>query len=1317
MKNKKKVITLITVLASTALVAGVTAGVVSFVGDEKSQMTFSDGSFSMTLGGTNGNVTVENLKTSNVVAKTAESNNVSFDYKNAQVVSNKVGKILAGGFYKNHDPIHNMASITVVSNAATSDAKLYYGKTSAYMPDFVDLAQAATPVTSVSGANFFKIVATNEVEIESIVINFGCETKDYGDVAFNSDGDPLANAYKFTFATDHYYMSRNTGYAAAKTVIVPDYYDDGVNGQAPVTVLGDGSSTGCFEGNSTLATLYLPETIKTFDRYIFYTGNQLTELTLPLDLTSTSNSPLPKNHLETLNIHSRNLSTVSTAFIQNGESYTPNLHTINVSYDVEKLPAIVSSWAGLDVTINYEGTEAEWATLAAASDSKWSSFPGEVICSDTVLADITLHFTGATLDGSSDSKVITKAVGKTIADFGSPLYNGGTKKFVGWFDAAEGGNEIVFPYAVTADADIYAHFEDYGAGVSFENPIDVTVGQSYNYSTDEVASVGYFRYTASAAEVVTFTVTSAASAFGDYVYFHVYDSTEAAVSIETGNSAAADVKKVSMPSSYGKNIPLKIRLAADESVFVTVDGGNSSRVGDFTLAVNTVVAGQDYTTANVYSYGNAVANPPRYGVEWYSFTPSVTKTYLYTATATAWCGGSFGHFEAGVWTSDASSSSQYNVSAGNTIKVLKELTAGVTYYYGFTTNTAGAQLTFSVSDELDPGIAKSSAILMTVDGSAETVGYDSNFPTVWYKFAVSAGGKVRLVISSGTIYTSGSSRPLFAVEDADGAALTLEAGRTAQDKVLDLASAGTYYVAITTTNSAKNFDFEIQSVGVEYTVNVYALGPSGGITSTETVDENTPYVLADPVFKSNGHTYYTGFDGWYTDAAFTQPFTSGDLITGNTNIYAKLDGKYLSDLFNTIDALYPGMFDDMLAGTYHWILDGSTIVSTSEGTKSSYCEMSFVAKKNINVSFDYTVSSEPGYDKLFVYTRPVIGGTRTTLVNGVSGYDPAATGSVSTSLATGNLIEVVYYKDSGGDRGDDKATLSNFSVVDAATVQLTYDFQDGVTANQIVDVISGAAITKIADPTRSGYRFDGWYTEPLGAGSEFNFANGISANTTIYAKWVEQVTLAIHENGPYTSATEVHLLDKGSSYTLPNLNNSYYTGFEGWFSDEDLTDSLGLNPTITVSSDMSAFAKHTGKYRIDSYNDIDTAYPGIFSNIDGSTGARRWDFADDPDSGYTFTSSGADGTTSLITLTLAVNTVVSFDWKISSESGYDIGYIYYYVSDTKTNIADNISGERTNSFSATLPAGAEITFRYTKDSGVRAGEDCLKIFNATFVAA
>ena len=1314
MKNKKKVITLVTVLASTALVIG-TVAVASSYAEKETNIAFSDGNYSMTLNGSNGAASLSTKKTSNVVAKTAENNDVSFDYKNNQAVSGKVAKVLAGGSYANHDPIHNMASITVVSDAATNDAKLYYGKTSSYMPDFVDLAQAATPVTGISGANFFKIVATNEVEIESIVINFGCETKDYGDIALNGSDEPLANAYSFKFVTDHYEMVRGSAYASAKTVFVPDYYDDGEHGQAPVTALAANSGYGTFEGSSNVAKVYLPETIQSFGQYCFYSANPITEITLPRDLVSTNSHPLPKSSLQILNIHSRNLSTVTTTYI--GSTYTPNLHTINVSADVERLPSLVNSWSGISPTIYYEGTEAEWATVLAASAGIWEEAPGDVICSDTVIADITLHFEGATLGGDSDSKVISKAVGKTIADFGSPLYNGGTKKFVGWFDAAEGGNKIVFPYSVTADADIYAHFEDYGAGISFANPIDVTVGQSYNYSTDEVKSVGYFRYTASAAEVVTFTVTSAASAFGDYVYFHVYDSTEAAVSIETGNSAATDVKKVSMPSSYGKNIPLKIRLAADESVFVTVDGGNSSRVGDFTLAVNTVVAGQDYTTANVYSYGNAVANPPRYGVEWYSFTPSVTKAYLYTATATAWCGGSFGHFEAGVWTSDASSSSQYNVSAGNTIKVLKELTAGVTYYYGFTTNTAGAQLTFSVTDELDPGMAKSSAILMTVDGSAETVGYDSNFPTVWYKFAVSAGGKVRLVISSGTIYTSGSSRPLFAVEDADGAALTLEAGRTAQDKVLDLASAGTYYVAITTSSSAKNFDFEIQSVGVEYTINVYALGPSGGITSTETVDENTPYVLADPVFKSNGHTYYTGFDGWYTDSAFTQPFTSGDLITGNTNIYAKLDGKYLSDLFNTIDAMYPGMFDDILAGTYHWILDGYNIVSTNEGVSSSYSEMSLVAKKNINVSFDYTVSSEKGWDKFFVYTRPAIGGTRTTIVNGASGNDPVATGSVSTPLSAGNVIELVYQKDSGGNVGADKVTLSNFAVLDAATVQLTYDFQDGVTANQVVDVISGAAITKIADPTRSGYRFDGWYTEPLGAGSEFNFANGISANTTIYAKWVEQVTLAIHENGPYTSATEVHLLDKGSSYTLPDLNNSYYTGFEGWFSDEDLTDSLGLNPTITVNSDMSAFAKHSYNYRMDAFNSIDMAYPGIFSNIDGNMDACHWDFAYYPASGYTFTSSGADGKTSLITLTLAVSTVVSFDWSISSESGYDIGYIYYYVADTKTNIADNISGEQTNSFSATLPAGAEITFRYTKDNSMRSGEDCLKIFNATFVAA
>ena len=541
----------------------------------------------------------------------------------------------------------------------------------------------------------------------------------------------------------------------------------------------------------------------------------------------------------------------------------------------------------------------------------------------------------------------------------------------------------------------------------------------------------------------------------------------------------------------------------------------------------------------------------------------------------------------------------------------------------------------------------------------------------------------------------------------------MEAGRTASDKVINVSS-GTYYIAITTSSSAKDFDFSVQSIGVEYTVKVYANGPDTEPTSTQVVDENASYLLDDPVYQSNGYTYYTGFEGWFTDAALTVPFTSGDAITGNTNIYAKLTGKYRSDLFNLIDTLYSGCFENMTSGAYHWVSDESgKIVSTNDGVSSTSSQMDLVAKKAINISFDYQVSSEKNSDKFYVYTKPTVEGSRTAIINGVSGFDPDVTGSQSVTLEAGNVIQFVYQKDSSLNKGTDKVYLSNFSISEASAVQLTYDFQDGVTPNEVVDVLSGQAITKISDPTREGYRFGGWYTQPLGAGDAFDFASGISANTTIYAYWIETVSLTIYADGPDAAATEVRVVDKGASVTLSTLNSTYYSGFQGWFSNPELTDSLGgLECTFTVSGNMSAYAKHNGKYRMDVFNDIDAAYPGIFSGIGGSTNARHWSYHEG-----LFVSSGADSSTSELTLTLAVDTVVSFDWIISSESGWDKGSIFYEVSGARTYIANDVSGENNGSFSSTLTAGTVITFRYTKDSSTRAGLDCLKVSNATFVAA
>lgn len=1311
MKRKKfLVLTLATVV--TGMAVGVVA-VKGFNGD--SNWSSAEGETKITFSGTNGNATVKTLKTSFADTKTARDNDVKVVYKNVEPVASKVGKILKGGYYGNQDPIHDITMIKVFSDATEGKATLFYGPTSAYMPFNVDLSAASSGVI-VSGASYFKIVANDDVNVESIVIDFGCETKDFGPIALNSTGNPLADAYQFSDTGDNLKMHRKSSYSAATVVAVPDTFDNG-SGEKRVTVLGDGSSTGCFEGNGVLEKVYLPETITTFDRYLFYTNNNMTEFTLPRDLVSTSSNPLPKNKLEVLNINSINLSSVSTTFISS--SNTPKLHTINVSYDVEFLPNLVFNWPSTMATINYEGTEAEWATLTSApgTSSYWTTdFSGDVICSDTVLANVSLHFAGATLGDDADSKDISIAVGKSFDNPGSPVYNDGTKKFVGWYDDPVAGNIYTFPFDVAGDLDLYAHFEDYGAGVSFDNPIIVTMGNGYDYSTDSTAKDAYFRFTADEDMVFTATITSAASAFSDYIYMKVYDGDKNAVTVETGNAATTDVKAVSMPSSYGTNVPLKVRIANGETVYIKVNGNDSAtRFGDFHIDFAKCVAndGRDYTTAksltaNTDTPINILA---RYGVTWYSFTPSVSGEYMVKESGgNNWFGGSLGYIDGDGYHSMMSSNSELNCSAGNTVRKVYTFEAGHTYYFGFTENTINTSFTLLVTTNLDAGIAKSSAIEVTVGADPITVTYDSSFATVWYKFTAASAGKYRLV-SGLTIYTSGSSTPLFAVEDADGSPVAIDAGRTALDKVIDV-DAGVYYVSIKTSNSAKNFNFSIETVGEEATVSVYANGPTAAATSSEVIDAGTAHVLANPTYDSNGHTYYTGFEGWFTDTDLTVPFTSGDIISGNTNIYAKLGGTYQSDLFNEmIAADHEGVIAELEASeTYHFVKEDGVIVSTNgrnaasgTGVKSSYSGMKIEVSKNVTVSFDYLVSSENS-DRFYVYSRPNMSGARTQLMS-ASGTSVTEYTHRSYVLEAGQVIEFVYQKDSSVDTGNDMVKIRDLAFVTASEVDLTYNFNDGVTADQIVSVISGASITKIADPSRSGYRFDGWYTTTEGT-EAFNFSNGITVDTTIYAKWVETVTVTVYADGPDKAATEVKVIDKGSAITLADLNTSSYHGFEGWFTSPDFDSESAIASGDTVNSNISVYAKLTGSYRSDFFNTVDAAYSGFFSNISGTDNSYRMVFDADA---HSFTSGNyhANSQTSEISFTLKVDAVVSFSWTLSSESGYDkatirCGDVY---------VQSDISGTKDGSFNGTLTAGTIITFRYTKDSSTHSGDDVLIISN------
>ena len=79
----------------------------------------------------------------------------------------------------------------------------------------------------------------------------------------------------------------------------------------------------------------------------------------------------------------------------------------------------------------------------------------------------------------------------------------------------------------------------------------------------------------------------------------------------------------------------------------------------------------------------------------------------------------------------------------------------------------------------------------------------------------------------------------------------------------------------------------------------------------------------------------------------------------------------------------------------------------------------------------------------------------------------------------------------------DKTVYAKWIVPKSLTLNLNYAEAPEAA---VLEVESGAAITAPKTPARVGYFFSGWYKEAE-CTNEFDFAEGIAADTTIYAKW------------------------------------------------------------------------------------------------------------------------------------------------------------------------------------------------------------------------
>lgn len=147
--------------------------------------------------------------------------------------------------------------------------------------------------------------------------------------------------------------------------------------------------------------------------------------------------------------------------------------------------------------------------------------------------------------------------------------------------------------------------------------------------------------------------------------------------------------------------------------------------------------------------------------------------------------------------------------------------------------------------------------------------------------------------------------------------------------------------------------------------------------------------------------------------------------------------------------------------------------------------------------------------------------------------------------------------------------LKNVDVVNPLSRIITWNGNGGTPATSATVGIMNYTISQPTNPTRNGYRFDGWYSKVGNDYIPWNFETAISQNITLYAQWVKIWTLSFDSRGG--SGLPAQIIDEGATAVKPAdpTRNGY--AFLGWASSIDAT-TPDWEFTTPINQDITLYA-------------------------------------------------------------------------------------------------------------------------------------------------
>ena len=128
-----------------------------------------------------------------------------------------------------------------------------------------------------------------------------------------------------------------------------------------------------------------------------------------------------------------------------------------------------------------------------------------------------------------------------------------------------------------------------------------------------------------------------------------------------------------------------------------------------------------------------------------------------------------------------------------------------------------------------------------------------------------------------------------------------------------------------------------------------------------------------------------------------------------------------------------------------------------------------------------------------------------------------------------------------------------------------------------------AAITAPKEPTRSGYTFDYWCSDP-GLQTKYVFDKMPAQGFTLYAKWkATQYTVTFNVNGGngVNPTKQVTYAQTYGELPVPTKDGS---GFDGWYTTAAAGDKVTAETTVTITAPQTLFAHWNTKATVSGIN-------------------------------------------------------------------------------------------------------------------------------------